>query len=284
MHRHAVLVALVAVAACSGSKGVTNADGGPPGCSTAVTPVPVANLGPDLTLRSTCASTVHGPVASVGEIAGGILSWSATIAGDPSLTLDVTSFASCASSDTQVALVSFTPPRTAKPGDAFDAVVTVHASHDAFPAGTVKVHGEVVTPVVTAVNPVIDFGGVPVGTSQGQELVFNSEMSSPVTLVLPTLDANSQFDLGHSNLEVVLGKSTKVVVSIHSRTLGDVSATAVWVVTPVLNTTLPTGCTSTVTTTLHAHVVPWGATSSDAGDAGADGPADAAVDSSSDGD
>jgi hypothetical protein len=128
------LIGLVAVAACTGSQHSTD---GISGCSAAVKPEPVANIGPDLTMHGTCGGIARGAVASVSEAAGGLVTWSASIAGDTALGLEMFGFTSCASSPPQVAFVRFAPPLSARPGDAFDGVVTVRANHDVFPAGTV---------------------------------------------------------------------------------------------------------------------------------------------------
>jgi len=246
------LAALAGVAACGASGPVAN---GTPGCSEGVKPEPIANLGPDLTLHGACGGVARGAVASVSESAGGLLNWNARIAGDPYFDLEMFGFTSCASSPPQVARVRFSPPLSAKPGDGFDAVVTISAAHDAFPTGTVKVHGEVGAPVVTVDHKAIDFGDVVIDSQPTAKLEFRNESQSPLTLLAPTNDARLPFLFGSSVLLPGSG-AVEVSVGLRADTLGDSSTTAVWTATTLPNDDLPPGCATMISTPLHVRVVP----------------------------
>jgi hypothetical protein len=249
------LVGLVAVAACTGDGPITD---GTAGCSVTVKPAAVVNLGPDLILHGTCGGVARGAVASVSESAGGLINWSASIDGDPSLGLDTFHFTSCASSGPQVVLVRFAPPLSAKPGDGFDAVVTVRADHDAFPTGTVKVHGQVERPVVTATPQMIDFGDVSADAAKTMTLSFRNESGAPIDVVPPTPDPRLPFDLRAlmMPMDIAPGGVTQFDVEVNAFPPGDYSTTFVWATTSLVSTMLPDGCTGIVMTAVHAHIVP----------------------------
>jgi hypothetical protein len=280
MSVRAGLLVLAALAACAGpasSDGATH--GTPASCSLAVAPQPLANIGPDVTLRVPCGGTTSGAIASVGELAGGLLQWSAAIAGDPSFTLATTQFSSCATMPPAVALVQFAPPVSAKLGDAFDAVVTITAAGEAFPRGTVKVHGEIVPPTIIVAPHVVDFGDVPVGTKPSATIVFHNP-TSVTLLIIPPPDA-PPFTYDRLAVGVTPGSIASRDVVLDALAEGDDSTVATWTLMPRPDLDLPVSCAGTASVSAHAHVVASPDAGGDARDAGADAvhaPADAGVD------
>jgi hypothetical protein len=267
----AVLAGLVAVAACTGHTPVTDGVGMCPARHAAT---PLANIGPDLQLRAACGGAARGAVASVSDVGDGMLQWLASIAGDPALQLDSTTFTSCGQSGPAIATVSFTPPLTAKPGDAFDAVVTIRASGNAFPPGTVNVHAEVEAPMVTVDRTAIDFGDIPLDTPRPdpvEMLVFRNETATPLVLLAPAGNPPFVYDPADKAIDPG-GRSTRVV-SAFGNTPGDYSTVGVWTATARPDLLLPDGCTSSISVSVHARFV--------APDAGAD--ALSAIDAPTDG-
>jgi hypothetical protein len=259
MLRRAAPFVLLALAACHGN--VSNPPQAPESCfsrvpAAAPPATALANIGPDLQLVSPCGGRAQGAVASVNAISGGVLSWTASIAGDPSFTLEQTSFMTCALS-TSIAMVAFLPPVSAKPGDAFDAVVTIRAEGDAFPPGTVNVHAVVGAAMAAVDRAAIDFGDVEINMLQREPLMFRNESNSPIDIVAPPLDPDLPFQYadGLDVIQLDPGGIASSGVALRPYALGDYSTTAVWVVTTAPEGTLPAGCTSTLSTALHVRIV-----------------------------
>jgi hypothetical protein len=265
------LLPLVALAACSvpATQRLNLPDGGPSGpCDPAVPPAPRAFIGPDLRLAAPCGSNVSGAVASVNEEGDGVTSWSASVSGDRSIALVQGSFKTCLDSGPSVASVIFAPPLAAKPGDAFDATVSIAADGDAFPPGTVKVHAAVVAPAVSLAPDTIDFGEVGLGQFVSTTAILRNESAAALYVLLPT--PSPPFDFG--SLQPILvrpGDSACLIVSLGAAHEGDFNATATWTATARTDVTMPDGCVATKSVSVHARVV---SAPSDAG------PADASAD------
>jgi hypothetical protein len=267
-------VALVAVAACGGHIDTIGGAGQAPGsgvCSSPHAATPLANIGPDLQLRAACGGAARGAVASVSDVGDGAVEWSASIAGAPALQLDMSTFTSCSQGAPKIATVSFEPPLSAKPGDVFDAVVTIRAAGDAFPPGRVNVHAEVEAPVVTVDRPTIDFGDVTLGAHPVEMLVFHNETATPIIVLAP--GGSPPFEYDPADKPIDPGGRSPRVVSIFGDATGEYSTVAVWTTTARPDLQLPDGCTGSIRVPLHVRLV--------APDAGADAPF--AVDAATDG-
>jgi hypothetical protein len=271
------LFVLVATAACrAGSGGGLTVSTPPAACGTAHD-APIANIGPEITVHAPCGGRAVGAIASVDEPGAGVVQWLATISGDPAISLDPgteMTFESSHMTGPVVAFVVFSPPLDSKPGDSFDAVVTVNDACGDFPEGSVKVHAEVGLPVVMVAPVAIDFGDVPVGSTARQGLLFRNEDTNMVSVGVSVATPPFQYDLP---LATALdpGMSATSFVSVSPSTLGDFSTVSVWEISTFVIGGLPdggwpAGCAGMVSLPVHVHVVP-----ADAGADGGDGSVEA---------
>jgi hypothetical protein len=281
MFGRAGLVALFATAACRASPDQPVFE--PPTQSPPVSQCaaqrdpPVANIGPDVTLRTACGGSAVGAVASIDEPGAGFVPWTASITGDPEIGLrggPEMSFVTSSASGPIVAFVVFTAPRDAKPGDSFNAVVTVSSTCADFAPGTVKVHAEVGTPLVIVAPEAVDFGDVTLGTGARQMLMFRNEDTALVSVGVSVATPPFQYD-GLAQALLRPGTTGTAFVSVFASTPGDFSTLALWETSPVIDGGLidgglPAGCAGTISVPVHAHVV--------GGDAGADADVDADAD------
>jgi hypothetical protein len=262
------VLAIVALLACGKSPGAVPPPTGFPSCEPAVGGTTLANLGPDLTIRVLCASSGQGAVASVNQIGPGEAEWSTSIVGAPELTLENSTNVTCQSTGTTVAIVNLQAGPDSKPGDSYDAVVTITAANDAFPTGQVKVHGEVVAPKAFLPS-IVDFGDVPANTPDVRIVHFLSASPSPLTYV-PTLDATTPFSVPYGMPRAPNLTTTDWLITFAPSPPGDYTVGSTWTVAPAEPAPpgheLAPGCILTQAITLHAHVVdPDGGTDADLG-------------------
>ncbi|HVU51211.1 MAG TPA: hypothetical protein VHL80_11020 [Polyangia bacterium] len=253
-------LACVSLVGCGGSDAArtTFADGGHgliPGCVESEGGMPLANLGPDLTLRALCGTGSRGAIASVNQPGAGVTRWSVSLDGDAQFVLEGSAFVTCEATGPTIANVDLQPAPGAVPGDTYEAVATITAEDDAFPTTEVALHGEVVAPNVTAPSSV-DFGDVPAGTSQRRTLRFDNASPSPVAL-LPSSGQLAPFTLidGIVTSPSPTPNVSEWTVSLDGAAPGDYTAAVLWTATPSPVLTFPAGCLWTQTITLHAHVV-----------------------------
>ncbi|HVU51208.1 MAG TPA: hypothetical protein VHL80_11005 [Polyangia bacterium] len=271
MFGRAALVGLVAVAACARSH-ADDLSTGPGPCTATPAATPIVNLGPDLRLRASCgASSASGAVASVSEAGSGALTFSASIAGDPTLRLEMTTFTTCAAVPPSIAIVVFEPPLSAAPADSFDAVVTIRSRAGEFPAGMVNVHAEVGAPTVEVDRPSVDFGDVPLGQRVFETIAFRNTSLDAVTILSPA--AAGPFDYERPDDVIKPGATEMRLVSFSATTPGDHSSVAVFSATARPDVILPDGCVGAIEVSLHARAI-----DPDGGADAAEAPADAAPD------
>jgi hypothetical protein len=140
-------------------------------------------IGPDVSLQVVCGEAKTVAVASVDQEGPGATSWSATLeGGDPFFTLPAGQFFTCAAQGPSVASVRFIVPPNATPGTVHDAVVAIRAVDDAFPAGTVKVHAEVLSPIKDVTPEEVEFGDVPAGQFTQRTVTFATNADKPVNV------------------------------------------------------------------------------------------------------
>jgi hypothetical protein len=195
------------------------------------------------------------------------------VSGDPSFTVDKGTFESCVTEPPAVAFVHFTAPVMAEPGDSFDAVVTISAEGDAFPSGTVNVHGEIVRPTVTLDPRVVEFGDVPFGTHPSATVVFRN-MTTVTLLIIPPPDA-PPFVFDRGAVGVLPGSIASRIVSVGAISEGNHAADAIWSLMPRPDLDLPPSCAGTASVSLHALVL----APADGGTDAADAPTEAGADS-----
>jgi hypothetical protein len=195
-------------------------------------------------------------------------------------------FETCQANSPQVAFVQFIPPIDAVPGSTFDAIATVHADDGSFADGTVRLHGEVVAPVVTLdkfVSPSItvnetsiDFGALTQGFGQlTVDPTFRIKNGAGV-VILPDSFGGPFFSLTAAAQNQGSSVQTWAVTFLVDSP-GDYSDSVVWTATPNGSSPLLTACNWTTTMMLHARVVGDGgadADSADAIDGGVDQPQD----------
>jgi hypothetical protein len=254
----------VALAACGGVKGAPTSDGSPvgPGCAPTDGSMPLANLGPDLTLRVLCGTGSRGAIASVNDPGPGSTSWSVSLAGDQQFSLEAETFFTCTLNGPSVAMVDLQAAAGAVPGDTYEAVATIRADDDSFPTTTVALHGEVVAPHVTAPTSV-DFGAVPAGSLQLRTLRFNNASPSPVAII-PSTTTPSPFSLSQGVAPIALvDNTTDWTISLDASPPGDYTTSVLWTASPSPQLRFPAACLWTQTIALHVHVV-------DNGDGGPD--------------
>jgi hypothetical protein len=261
-----VALACGALAACGGgvpaTGPVTGAAGAPGSCQSARGGMTHANLGPDLNLQVLCGGSAIGGIASVSHEGAGSTSWTVSLSGDPEFVASDSSLLTCEASGTTVVVVKLGVPPDALPGATFDAVATIKARDGSFPTGTVKVHGEVVTPRAT-VAPTLDFGDVPAWTSPTQTIRFINDTTAPV-LIIPDFVSRAPFTAAASGSPDMMTSTTLWFMALQPSPPGDYTVDTSWTVAPAPNLGLSDVCVSKKTVTLHAHVV--------AVDGGADGP------------
>jgi hypothetical protein len=256
--------------------------------------MPRALIGPDVDVHTFCAGTAQAPIASVDELGAGVTRWSITVKGAAAFTPDPkgSAFVTCEATGPQVAFAQFSPPRDALPGAIFDAIATVHADDGSFADGTVKLHGEVVAPVVTVDKTTVDFGNVGPGDKVTIPLHFTEDNGA--TTVRP----DSKPDAGTTRVfpsyaygpfVITLGGVRPSIwnVTFMTDVPGDYSATVGWRAGPpgapcqgagdASCLATPSPCDWTTTITLHARVVVDGGADADTADA-SDGGADLAPD------
>jgi len=158
-------------------------------------------------------------------------------------------------------------PSPPGPPDTYDAVVTIQAAQDAFPMGTVKVHGDVVAPSVTGPS-VADFGAVAAGPEAFLGVRLFIASLSPID-VYPPSDLPAPFALAANQPRPSSSTMSDWTLMVRPSPPGDYTAEATWMVRPAGRLMLQPGCTVTKTITVHAHLV--------AADGGADGGPDAAA-------
>jgi hypothetical protein len=273
-----VIVALAIFPACSDlpTPPPVGDFGGCPG-ATSSPPMPRALIGPDVDVRVLCGGTTQVPIASVDELGAGFTKWSFTVAGDSSfgalqgpdaavepglgLAPHSNNFVTCQANSPQVAFVGFNPPADALPGTSFDAIATVHSEDRSFADGTVRLHGEIVTPVVTVDKTSVDFGSVGVGDVLALALAFTIEGGAEVFIVP---DSYSEPPFSITLVDKAQDPSSSLrnwSVAFQSNVPGDYSASVGWQALPATLLKAPTPCIWATMMTLHARVV---------GDGGAD--------------
>jgi hypothetical protein len=265
---------LVAVAACEPDLPPTPVSRktlpAPQACVTGLPPKPRAFIGPDVKLKVTCGAMARAAVASVSDEGTGITEWHAALSGDAAFSLVQSDFASCGGGGPLVADVDFTPPTSAVPGDTFDAVVTVSADQDAFPTTTVKVHGEVVAPVVVSDKSMVDFGDVETATLVTQELTFRVD-----TIGLRVQAPPADYPFTIQETQPPMSTLATYAIRVLAGPRGDYTMPAVWTVGADPMVGLPEACVWRKTIPIHARIVVREDQDGgvDAGpDAGSDGP------------
>ena len=234
--------------------------------------MPRAHIGPDVDARVLCASTTTVPVASVDEQGSGITSWSATIVGDPALSIAKPgSFSTCVAKGPDVASVQIVALNSAHPGDTYDGVVTVSAADRSFPTGMVKVHAVVSAPIISATPTLVEFGDVPAGRSAQRTVTFVASNATPVDLT-PTA-SSGMFSLMRNPPTTKPEINQTWTVTLPEARPGDWAETITWRASP--SPSAQADCTSVTEVRVHAHVLPAsdagpigeaGASSSDGGD------------------
>jgi hypothetical protein len=229
--------------------------------------MPRASVGPDATIRVFCGQSAQAPVASVSDSGGGITSWSISLDGDPHFALPTFMFQTCVGLSPTVALVSFGAPNTAVPGDTFDTVATVSADDGSFPAGTAKVHAEIVAPTATVDKAALELGDVLVGTVVQQVVTFHLDEAG-VSIAPPTDSMPFAFSFAGRT-----GGRQEIPWRVTAGALapGDYTYASKWAVGPRPGAYSPE-CDWHVTIPLHVRVVAPGGDSADGGADAADGP------------
>jgi hypothetical protein len=199
-----------------------------------------------------CGGAARGAIASIDEPGSGAVAWSASLSGSPQVTLEQSSFVTC-SGDVTVAFVDLQVPPGAKPGDTYDAVATIESKQRAFPTGTVKVHGEVVAPKVTAPTRV-EFGDVPASVPTFLPVHIVNKSPALVVISPDSIDVPPfGLTLGSRSPD---GNSTIWDVEILQAPPGDYTETVTFTGEPAGKLTdFPPACVWTQTITIHAHLV-----------------------------
>jgi hypothetical protein len=224
------------------------------GCDSTTVDMPLANLGPDLTLRVLCRAGARGAIASVDEPGPGLTPWRVSLAGDDNFSLEAATFATCNATGATVAFVDLQPAFGDVPGDTYEAVATISADHGTFPTTKVALHGEVVAPNVTAPS-LVDFGEVPAWQPQTRTLEFNNASPSPVG-ISPAAGDFAPFTLSFAATRAAHPQNvTSWTISLDAAAPGDYDIPVLWTATPSPALIFPPACLWTQTITLHAHVV-----------------------------
>jgi hypothetical protein len=236
----------------------TNPPGMPLCAATSGTPVAHVSIGPDASLEVLCSAQVQGPVASITNMGGGILTWSVTITGDSAFVVDAkVPKQICNDGLTRVVSVLLAPPATALPGDTFDAVVTISAANGEFPSGTVKVHGVVVTPRFVADPQLVDFGVVEYPSSMPRVKGVTLRNDSGVVLFTrpPPVDAAFLYAPAAGVLEIRPGTQLIETVTLTATFPGTYTAAPTWSAAGVSTFDVPAACLGQVTAQMRAIVV-----------------------------
>jgi hypothetical protein len=256
--------ALAFVGACGSSSPtsmppiMTRPPGMPLCAATNGTPVAHVSVGPDASLEVLCRTQVQGPVASITNIGGGTLTWSATITGDSAFVVDKQVPSQiCNDGLTHVVSVVLAPPATAVPGDTFDAVVTISAKNGEFPSGTVKVHGVVVTPRLVADPPLVDFGVVelPLWTPPFKDVTLRNDSSVPVFVKSPSVDAAFLYEPEMGIQGIKPGTHILEMVALTATVPGMYASAATWSASGDSTFNVPGSCLGQVTAQMRAIVV-----------------------------
>jgi hypothetical protein len=215
----------------------------------------LANLGPDVDARVLCGDSVTVPYASVSSLDETLITWTPTISGAPEWTLDSNGSGTTVVTGglTTVVTATLAAPLTAVPGDRYDAIVSVRADADAFPPGTVNLHGEVVAPVVTVDQISIDFGDIPLGGPATRTLTFRNESPSPVLLFAAANEG--PFVFSEPSAPLKQGQQVGLTVVAAALTLGDYTTEASWRSSATVNTQLPPACLGSTKVTVHVRIV-----------------------------
>jgi hypothetical protein len=224
--------------------------------------MPLAHLGPDARVVSLCGTNARVAVASVNELGSGMTQWSLSLAGDVAFSLEQSVFQTCQATGASVAFVTFKPPLGAIPGDAFSTVATIRADRDAFPAGMVAVHAQVVAPSVSAERTTVDFGDVQPGGMFFQTLRLRNEGGQPLAFY-PSFSEQDPFAIMPSSRSPSVSEWQ---IAFGPAAAGDYFTTVDFTATPMVGVSLPAGCVWKQTITLQARAVD-----------GADGGADASA-------
>jgi hypothetical protein len=257
----AAAAGLVLLAACSSPPPEIGHgfDGSALPCSTKGTPTPHVSVSPAVSLRTVCGVDTGATVATVEEPVDVLATWYLKVEGDPAFKADESVLLTCQADGAAMASVSLQPPRTAIPGDTFEATATVSALDDAFPEATVELHGEIVLPTVTVDDGVGELGETVTGTAASQMFSFHAE-ERVIAVAPPPDEPPFFFTVRNTGPGVFQARVSAVGV-----TPGDYRISSQWKA-GVLDA--PDACLWTKTLDLHVRIVerPAGA------DAGGDGP------------
>jgi hypothetical protein len=210
---------------------------------------PRASIGPDVKLEVVCGQTVSGAIASVSNSEGGTTTWSVSLAGDSSFSLEQGAFATCAGMSPSVAIVIFTPPTTAALGDSFDTVATVRADDGSFPSGTVAVHATVIALTATVEPTVLELGEVAPGQIAEKTLTFHAAPGA--SAIQPSDFAPFSFHFAGSRTN---GRDFAWNVTALSSTPGDYMLLSQWTV-GLKPGALPPACDWHVNVPIHVRVL-----------------------------
>jgi hypothetical protein len=149
-------------------------------------------------------------------------------------------FVTCQAISPEVAFVEFLSPRNALPGSTFDAIATVHADDGSFADGTVKLHGEVIKPVLAVDKRRVDFGNVAPEDNPTIPLQFTRVDVNALSL-LPVAEAGSSGAPGsYAYPPFVISGPTLAGsdaedwnVTLETNVPGDYSATVDWRAMPI---------------------------------------------------
>jgi len=245
---------LAALAACRSIPDSKQVDLPPhPICGSGVS-MPRANIGPDVNLRVLCGTMAAAGVASVDEEGDGSTSWTTSLIGDPAFVLPQDAFLTCQANSPTVARVQLLVPPGAVPGDAFDAVVTVHASDGSFADGQVHVHADVTAPMFDLQPTSIDFGDVLPDQGATRMLTIVDHDAVPVNItaqLVTAVDTPPPFGYGPDLARGIMNNTRQWLVSFVGRDVGDYSTTLEF----SAGASTPSQCQTKKSLALHARVV-----------------------------
>lgn len=266
------LFALAAFVGC-GASPAAGVDGGATGSLPCTgPPMPTVHIGPDLAIQAFCGTSTEAAVASVDERGHGVTKFSLSVAGDPEFSVKEEVVTVCQANGPTVASVQFAPTLDKRPGQTFDAIVTVRADDGSFPDGQVRVHAEIVVPSVVVSAKTIDFGEVPLGATAMHTLSLIAPSPS-VSLTLGNF-VNSDFAIDWTPTVAMKANPDLQIwtVSFTASTPGDHVREITWNAGPIVTGDIPE-CNATGTVTVRAHVhAPDGGAGDEAADGGVDSP------------